>query len=194
MGGFSGGHVGGFSGGGMHLGGPSIGSYGGIGGMRAAPGISSLHAPSMGSIRSVPSMGSIRAPSSLGGNLRLSPGISGLGTSNLGSSFNRGGVSSLSRATVGNVRPNIGTLGAHTGTTLGARTGTTLGAHTGTTLNSHGLNSHTLGNRTALGGLGQAGLHMNNGAQTSLRPNISNASMAGRVTPQHINNFLSINN
>src|SRR5207249_1450448 len=99
--------------------------------------------------------------------------------------------------TVGNVRPNIGTLGAHTGTTLGARTGTTLGAHTGTTLGAHTgttLNSHTLGNRTALGGLGQTGLHLNNGAQTSLRPNIANASMTGRVTPQQINNFLSINN
>jgi hypothetical protein len=215
MGGFSGGHMGGFSGGGMHFGGPSMGSFGGMGGLRAAPSIGSLHSPSMGSIRSMPSMGGMRAPSSVGaGNLRLSPGISGLGASGLnGSAFNRGGVSSLSRATVGNVRPNIGTLGAHagnslgarTGTTLGARAGTTLGAHTGTTLGARAgttlgahtgatLNSHTLGNRTALGGLGQSSLHLNNGAQTSLRPNIAHTSINGRVTPQHLNNFLSINN
>lgn len=189
--------MGGFSGGGMHFGGPSIGSFGGIGGMRSAPSIGSLHSPSigslhspsLGSIRSMPSISGLRSPSSLGaGNLRLSPGISGLGA---GSSLNRG-AGSLSRATVGNVRPNIGSLGTHTGTALGARTGTAL--------NSHGLSSNTLGNRTALGGLGQSGLRLNNGANlgntahTSLRPNISNAAISGRVTPQHLNNFLSINN
>jgi hypothetical protein len=189
MGGFSGGHMGGFGGGGMHFGGPSIGSFGGIGGMRSAPSIGSLHVPSMGSIRSMPGVGSLRAPSSLGaGNLRLSPGISGLGSAglNAGSALNRGGAGSLSRATVGNVRPNIGALGARTGTALN---GQALGARTGTT-----LNSHTLGNRTALGGLGQTGLRLNNGAQTSLRPNIANTSLNGRVTPQHLNNFLSMNN
>src|SRR5438128_2387097 len=98
-------------------------------------------------------------------------GHGGGGLGGGGDGGGRGGVSSLSRATVGNVRPNIGTLGAHAGTTLGAHTGTT-------------LNSHTLGNRTALGGLGQTGLRLNNGAQTSLRPNIANASMNSRVTPQ----------
>src|SRR5262249_50364028 len=118
------------------------------------------------------------------GNLRPSPNIGGLGSA--GSALNRNGAGSLSRATVGNVRPNIGSLGAHTGTGLN---GNTLGARTGTT-----LNNHTLGNRTALGGLGQTGLRLNNGAQTSLRPNMSNAAINGRVTPQHLNNFLSINN
>jgi len=200
MGGFSGGHMGGFSGGGMHLGGPSIGSFGGMGGMRAAPSIGSLHSPSIGSLhspslgsaRSMPGVGNLRAPSSLGaGNLRLSPGLNGLSgtSSSIGSSLNRGGAGSLSRATVGNVRPNIGTLGAHSGSSLGTHAGTSLGARTGTT-----LNSNTLGNRTALGGLGQTGLRLNNGAQTSLRPNIAHASMNSRVTPQHLNNFLSINN
>ena len=74
-----------------------------------------------------------------------------------------------------------------------------MGTHTGTS-----LNGHTLGNRSGLGGLGQTGLRLNNGTQTSLRPTGANAALssrtavnlpfAGRVTPQHINNFLSINN
>jgi len=107
---------------------------------------------------------------------------------NLGSSLARPGGSSLSRATVGSVRPNIGSVGTHPGTVFNPHT--------------------TLGNRTALGGVGQSGLRLNQGGvNTSLRPSTSINGLSsragatagsvhlpgvGRVTPQHVSSFLSM--
>jgi len=193
MGGFSGGHMGGFSG----------GHVGGMGGMHmggfSSPAIRSFSGPSMGGMRAPSSLGGMRAGPSVGGlgganlgGMRVSPGVSGMRSPNLnlGSTMARPGGGSLSRATVGSVRPNIGSVGTHPGTVF----------------NPHA----TLGNRTALGGAGQTGLRLNQGGvNTSLRPSTGINGLTsrtgatagslhmpgvGRVTPQHVSNFLSMPN
>ncbi len=103
---------------------------GGFGYFGSMPGMSGglRIGPSLGGLGSSPNFGSLRAPSGLsrspgfgnsglgGGTLRVSPNVGGLRSSNLnpGSAIMRSGNGSLSRATVGNVRPNIGTLGPRT--------------------------------------------------------------------------------
>jgi hypothetical protein len=130
-----------------------------------------------------------------------SPGL------NLGSVLNRADGNSPGRAALGNVLPNVGTLGTRSGT---LPNGKTLGNTPG----------NTSGNRAALDvlgkggagqrGLGEGGLRLNQGnsAQTSLRPGtglngVLNGKTAGgllsagdgrRVTPQSVNNFLSLPN
>lgn len=181
---------------------------GGFGGIGSMPSMSSglRGNPSMGGLGSSSNFGTLRMPSGMGrspglgnsglgnlgvgasglggGTLRVSPNTGAMRSPNLnpGSSIIRSGNGSLSRATMGNVRPNIGSTGPRTTLPGG---------------------NQSLGNRSTLGGIGQSGLRLNQGnvARTTLRPSGSSAlngnftsaaANRGRATPQSLNNFLSI--
>lgn len=210
-GGFSGGNVGG---------GRSSGSFGGgsPGGMRSSPAISR---GSMGSIRTGPSLGSFRTPSGMN-SLRSTPSLSGnsfrspanpgsirispnsnvrIPGANPGSSFNRSPGARLpgsgsagrpnpgipsSRSPDGSLRNNApGNLGriSTNGLNLGSRPNP---GNPQTTLRP---NSTQRLNSIASGGAGRS-----NPGRVNTSPGNIRFSSANRVTPQNLNNFLSLRN